>query len=680
MASCFLHSRSSAPGAGQARRSFTGQKVRSFTDTQAITSIADSATTLWEGTPHGLVKWDLASGHYTVLGARDGLPDDRIAAVAVDGQGVVWVATKKGVARATRSGWQTFAPAPVGDFITGLQPSVDGRTVWAGGPEGLGRLRNGKWERYLPDVAVTTIAIAPNGVVWVGTSGRGVLRIPRSNDRVELYGAPQGCEADVVRGLVASDHNVFVIGDGPAGPRAAFFDGDRFFSYTIQSPQTLEWTARFSDHLYVGGGDSVAELTVASVSAELPRPAPVGPVKLQAVPPAIARPARSVALKPELPSSALDEPANESPASGKPPRAPVLETVAAPFHVPDGVTAVGTSSHGLLLGTRFLGAMRVENDVPRSFRTNDLSAGAERITVACKSPDECFLATGGVRAWRFDGQTFEGAVVDPEPGSRVLATLRNGKGEVLAIHRGPVESKAANLLRISMVESGQWTPVSMQEVAVPNGPPSLNFAQFSPDGHLWVGLRYVDRENDPIDHGAAEVDLDSGKVIYHRAVASPDAKTLYGFALPSDMVAMYWRGPKEAWFATRSGAARLLDGKVKVFTENEGLESELIQGIDAGPQNEVWVATHRGTGRFDGTRWLFPKIGPLFHKSSALAHDAHGNTFIGTDKGIFCIGDCEPEPIDSRRGLLDDAVLDMTVDLRGRVWVLTSKGISIVEP
>ena len=36
--------------------------------------------------------------------------------------------------------------------------------------------------------------------------------------------------------------------------------------------------------------------------------------------------------------------------------------------------------------------------------------------------------------------------------------------------------------------------------------------------------------------------------------------------------------------------------------------------------------------------------------------------------------------IATRTGLLDDKVLNMGVDVRGRVWVLTEKGISVIEP
>jgi ligand-binding sensor domain-containing protein len=130
------------------------------------------------------------------------------------------------------------------------------------------------------------------------------------------------------------------------------------------------------------------------------------------------------------------------------------------------------------------------------------------------------------------------------------------------------------------------------------------------------------------------------------------------------------------------------DGKVRVYTENdEGLENEIIHDIGPGPSagplgtsSEVWIATHKGTGIFDGQRWRFPKLGPFYLSASALGHDARGNSFIGTVKGIFCRGACAEGAIDSQRGLLDDLVRDVAVDDRGRVWVLTEKGISIVDP
>jgi hypothetical protein len=315
---------------------------------------------------------------------------------------------------------------------------------------------------------------------------------------------------------------------------------------------------------------------------------------------------------------------------------------------------------------------RVENGVVRRFRSFDLTASAQRITVACNggSEDECYLATGGARAWRFDGQAFEVAPIDPEAGSRILAVVPDPRGGVLAIHRGGNDSH----LRISSADRGHWTPIAMQSIEVPVGVPDLNFAVFSPDRHLWLGLRYTDKEHDAVDFGAAELQIESGEVLYHRQSKNSV------IVLPNDMVAMFWKSQHEAWFATRSGAACLQDGLVRVYTENDGLESELISDIAPGPNGEIWVATRHGTGRFDGRRWTFPKMGPFYLRANALGRDNHAHNFLGTEKGLYCVGDCSPEAIDSRRGLLDDAILDLTVDVRGRVWVLTAKGISIVDP
>jgi hypothetical protein len=640
--------------------SFSASRIRGFSDSFSVTAIADSPTTLFVGTPRGLIRWE--GSRPSILTQKDGLPADRVAATAVDGNGAVWVATAKGLSRGLRGGWSNYGPAPVGSFLTGLVPAADGKTVWAAGPEGLARSRGGRWERYFADTAVTALAPGYGGVVWVGTSGSGILRISRGGDRVDKFGPAQACDTDVVRGLVAIDKTMLAIGEGQGGPRAALWNGERFHSYNVTSPSVLEWIARAGGKTMVGSAERMYEIAPGEASARAS--VLLSPIGSLAVSP------RPIALKPDADSSLLDTPADAirprlaGPGSPPVPVGPPLAVVESAVRLPDGVTAVGGSERGLLVGTRFLGAVRVENDVPRRFRLEDLAAGAVRLAVACvKGGSDCFLATGGTRAWRFDGQAFDIATVDPEPGSRVLAVLLDPHGDVLAIHRGAAD----HALRLSRVDDNRWTPIAIQPVQVPEGAPELNFAAFAPDGHLWVGLRYIDKDGDARDWGADEIALDNGKVVRHTEI-------------PIDVVAMYWKARNEAWFATRSGAARLLDGKVRVFTENDGMESEITRDIGPGGNNEIFVATGRGTGRFDGTRWTFPRLGAFYHRANALGHDSHGNVFIGTDKGLFCVGACAPDAIDARRGLLADNVIDVTVDPRDRVWVLTEKGINIVEP
>ena len=677
---CHPHFAASPPAPAPRPPSFTAARIRSFSDSLPVTAIADSSSSLLVGTTRGLVRWE--GGRYTLLTAKDGLPADRVSAVSVDAQGGILLATAKGLSRGLKSVWTNWSPAPVGGLLTGLVS--DGKTLWAGGPEGLARLRAGKWERYFATTSITALAVGYGGTVWAGTDGSGVLRIERGGDKIARYGTSQGCEIEFVRGLAAVGKTLIVVGQGPSGRRAAYFDGERFYSYELASPTALEWVARAGTRTLLGAGDRIYTLLVTAPlgpSAGAPR-ALGSPVTLTAIRSYIVAP-RAVVLKANLPSTWLADPPN----APKPQRAitppklpegtvavvpdapegPPLVAEESTVRLPDGVTTVSGSERGLLVGTRFLGALRIENDVPRQFRINDLAAGAVRLTIACiagkSAADDCFVATGDTRAFRFAGRAFEVAAVDPEPNSRVLAVLSNPQGEVLAIHRG-ADSRQ---LRISRVAEGRWTPIGIERVEVPVGAPELNFAAFAPSGRLWVGLRYVDKDGDARDFGADEIALDSGKVIAHKE-------------LPTDVVAIYWKAANEAWFATRSGAARLLNGTLRVFTENDGMESELTRDIGPGPNGEIFVATRRGTGRFDGKRWIFSRLGAFYPPANALAHDGHGNVFIGTDKGLYCVGECAPDALDQNRGLNADKIDDLAVDPRNRVWVLTEKGINVIEP
>ena len=665
---------------------YKGSRILSFTDTYSVTSVVDGGPALWAATNQGLLRWDVAKNSYGVFTAKDGLPPGRILAVTTDREGAVWVATSSGVARGTRTGWKTYPPAPVGEFIVGMAASLDRDEVWAAGPQGVARLRNGAWNHYFDETPVTAISMAPNGELWLGTTGRGVLRVPRTGDSVQQYGVAEGCEPDVIRAVVAGNDWVFVVGENAKGARAAAFDGTRFWSFGIDQVgpasvgTAIEWAARGGSDIYAGKDQTFYRITL----NQFPADAHEGALRFSPIPSRVVGP-RMATLSDKMSSRVFDtlermavppvvpQLVNGRPQPG-PPTGPVLFALQENQKLPEGVVGVQSGDRGALVGTRFRGIVRIEGGLLRHFQTEDLPAGADRITVACAkgANDECYLATGGAHAWGFDGQSFTIAAVDPEPGSRVLAVVRDTSGAVMALHRGAKDA----LLRISRVDDGRWTPIGMQGVSVPMGAPDLNFAAFAPTGNLWVGLRYTDSEKDVVDFGAAEMNLSSGIVKYHRLdPALPAAQQL-----PNNVVALAWRAEDEPWFATRSGAARLLDGKLTLFTENDGMESEIIHDIGVGPNGQIWAATSKGTGHYDGARWHFDKLGGFYLPASAITRDDLGHTFLGTDKGLYCYGACSDDVIDSKRGLVDDAVIDLAVDDKRRVWVLTKKGISIVEP
>jgi ligand-binding sensor domain-containing protein len=120
--------------------------------------------------------------------------------------------------------------------------------------------------------------------------------------------------------------------------------------------------------------------------------------------------------------------------------------------------------------------------------------------------------------------------------------------------------------------------------------------------------------------------------------------------------------------------------ELHIYTENDGLESEIIHDVTEGTDGQVWVATSHGVGRFDGAKWTFPHEGDVLRvKATSLARDRAGSVFVGATTGLIqCNAGTTPIKLDPDR-MLDNSVIDLAVDRRGRVWVLTEKGISIVD-
>lgn len=727
-------------------------RVRSFSDSRPVTSLATASGLVWAGTPRGLIRWSMASETPTptLLTTIDGLPADKIAALSLDDKGGVWVTTPKGVARYTGGSWTNYPRPPVGDLIAGIVASPDGESAWVGGSDAIAYLRDGQWERYASGTTVTAMSGDGRGGVWIGTSGKGILRVVKED--LLTFGMGEGNDIDNVRAMVADNAGALLaVGDGPGGQRVAFYDGSRFWSYRVQVPGNgvIEWVQRVGQDLYMGTGSTVWSMKRLTTSGRANGPlrfefsgtASMGAPKAQplksmkpaddkapAAAPAPA-PAPAAAPPPAPAAPAKDAPAKDAPAKGKAKKGktktgwllpaktqhegqmaalsagqrddaeepvhpvrpwlvagpggsgspPVFDSEQIDLRLPDGVTTVASDGEALYVGTRFLGVSRITRGKQTPLRLFDLTAAAERLTIGCASNNDCYVATGGTTAWRFDGQTFEVSEVDPEKGSHVLAVVRDPTGAVIALHRG-ASSKEVRISRVGT--NGKWSPVGVTSLEVPSGVPDLSFASFSPRGQLWVGLRYVDKDQDARAFGAAEVAVDDGRVIYYRQRPQGVTKNVsQGVNIPIDVTAIAWKGPEEAWLASRSGAVRLQGSKtVKTFTENDGLESELVHDVIEGLGGNIWIATSRGIGVWDGQRWSFPKAMPYNAKATALARDPDSRVWIGTDKGVYeVVNEKQFTYISSRSGLLDDKVLNLGIDVRGRVWVLTEKGISVIE-
>jgi ligand-binding sensor domain-containing protein len=108
------------------------------------------------------------------------------------------------------------------------------------------------------------------------------------------------------------------------------------------------------------------------------------------------------------------------------------------------------------------------------------------------------------------------------------------------------------------------------------------------------------------------------------------------------------------------------------------LESELLSAIAVSPGGLVYVATPDGVGTYDGERWRFPGELRFSVNDLALAKDAR--LWLATERGIAIYDGKKVRRMDVRRGLVENTVLDVTLDEFGRVWARGPRSLMMVTP
>jgi hypothetical protein len=217
------------------------------------------------------------------------------------------------------------------------------------------------------------------------------------------------------------------------------------------------------------------------------------------------------------------------------------------------------------------------------------------------------------------------------------------------------------------------------KIAIPKGTIGVRFSRFDPEGKLWLGLSYTEKDGTRRPWGVVEMGMSGADIMYHRSTLMPGEKRPKGsLALPDDIRDIQFFGGY-AWLATGAGACRVKGNQVLLYSENEGLESEIIHRFAFMPNGEILAATHAGIGRFDGKAWRFDYDEPLRQTTRALLLE-RGVLWVGTSRGLVRRNDKnETRLIDTTEGLVGNVIKDLKKDPFGRLWVLTDQGLSIVD-
>lgn len=178
----------------------------------AIQQVAiDAAGKVWVATWGGGVGvLDRETNTWTRYTTADGLLDDRVHYIRIDGMDNKWFGTAMGVSLLTSDGeWKSFGPeagfgkgavwAMVGDIDGNLWCATQGGGVVVLSPDGklLGTYTT---ETGLPDNTVHDVLIDPQGQKWFATNN-GLAMLSRDGKRLVVFTTENGLASNVVTGL-----------------------------------------------------------------------------------------------------------------------------------------------------------------------------------------------------------------------------------------------------------------------------------------------------------------------------------------------------------------------------------------------------------------------------------------------------------------------------------------------
>ena len=655
LALCAATAAAGCPGSGAKKHGGSVDDLsawRSFTDTHKLTSVLVTATHAWAGSDRGLLRWDLLTSEVTILSEDDGLASQPVRALAAEPGGAIWVAGDKGMSRIDGGRITNF----VGDAwpVTGTVRALAITTVghdplhgWLSTDAGLYRMAYGAWNLFTSEYKINDIAAGLAGELWIATADRGIVRLRA--DGATTVGAAEGLPGLTVTALrVGADGQaVALCADAPGKPATAvaIFDGHGWRGFKPDGAFTLDLLARPEERTVVRAGGVFYEIV--AVRSDDPKLPPDDP--------------SSVHLA--LVSGAAD--ADSTTKDGY-----RLRRVGPP---PGGARPSALAlDHGgdLYIGTHNLGLARlpIGGGPPLWLRTSDLLTGAKVLSLATDAAGKVYLPTRGRTVMVFDGSSWTESVVD--------AVIDDPSGAVWAIHR----SGGTNILKFSKLRAdGGWDPVGDVTIALPRGELVVGYVAVTPAGRFWISVAYKSGA-DTLPFGMAVVPPTLDGVSYYRRYDKPPEDA--SLSLPVNDISAVTFDAGGAWMATFSGVYRLAKDKSTLYTENEGLVSEITYDVVRTRLGDTWVATGAGIGKLKGDTWRFDSAGGGIPRKAfrALAVTDRGELWAGGAAGAYHRDSDEWIRLDPKKtGLLDGDVLDIVVDRRGRLWFLTATGLSLYE-
>ncbi|MBL4636217.1 MAG: hypothetical protein JKY56_20320 [Kofleriaceae bacterium] len=649
----------------QFAKSRSQAQVSSFTEASPVRALAASDSYLFVATADGLERWDLQTDELLLLSQSHGLPGSLVYSMAHDRErDWLWIATDGGVTSyelATSS--FSELPAPPGVLKIGglessvLAPALDGG-VWVGTPNGLFYGQAGRaWTNTAVTDAVNSIYQSPSGTLWIGTD-KGLLSVTNFRTAVSRS-RDDGCDFVNVRSIREySDTAVIVLAKTEEGEDRVALVSDKECA-TYETSSDISWVdiAHRGDSMYLMSASALFQIGAGST---------------------IAKGAGTRLATGRLPSASTQQRAflrrvTRSKASKFPKTLPLLPSEDS---LPNQSSHIASNSDRLFVATRMIGTLEWDSaGEARWFRQSQIVAKAKQMSVACEAEDSCYIAHGGESIWHWTGQRFD--KVEGDRTLHVLLRLENGK--ILGVRDSePYAENAAGDLVLSYLEKGEWRDIDGIEIDTPGKQAYATSLRSSPDGTIWFALGYDDDSGARVGYGVASVDLGLNVVSYHRASFDEAVKKRGVIAVPVDVTGIGFVGEEDIWLASTQGASRVMEGEVELYNEGNGLRSELLYAIVCSSGGMVYTASGGGIGEWDGDKWTFPKM--LMTSVRDLVFGQDGRLWFATSQGLGVYDGQKARRLDTRRGLVENDILELESDHYGRIWARSEHGMALITP
>jgi ligand-binding sensor domain-containing protein len=308
----------------------------------------------------------------------------------------------------------------------------------------------------------------------------------------------------------------------------------------------------------------------------------------------------------------------------------------------------------------------------------DLLGAGEHAFLGSSAGGDVFVAMDGPWVGRLMGDRFVRMRVEESEEGRVLAVASNQAGEIFALS----QPKSSGAIQVRRWNGTSFVVAASLRLSSMPALPRVRCFEVSAEGELWFSVL----REDGLGAGLVWVSADLRES--EHLTKSKEAKRgpLAGLRLPSDAVAQVRLVRGAVWIATNSGLVWRRGANVRIFAENDSLDSEIVHDIAVDRLDLVWLATGDGVGVLQqGGRWNFSRYQDVLgeRRVRALLSTGDGTMWVGTDEGVFALvpsekrAEGEWKHLRTAEGLCGEKVLDLAEDAQGRVWYLTASGFCV---